>query len=571
ESDGQRHDRERLVGLGIAVPGRTPIYIPIAHRYLGAPPRMSGETLAPIAEILADPKVEIVCHDAKNMRKLLRRDSIELSSVVLDTLLAGTILDPGTNVSACSVALEHLVGIKLDERETLIGKGKKAVSWEMVDVGHAAGYVGPMACALLAARKRVCESIANAGMESLYRDIELPLAMVLADIEDMGITLDLDLLDRLRDEVSARISAVETRTFELAGGPFNMGSQKQLSILLFDTLGLRSTVMKKTKTGHSTDHEVLEAMISTHEIIPPILEHRELVKLKGTYIDALPPLINPKTKRLHTSFRQDVAATGRLSSQEPNLQNIPIRTEIGRNVRRAFVAAPGCELISADYSQIELRVMAHLSKDPTLVQAFVDGVDVHSQTAAAVFDVQVDEVTPEQRRVAKAVNYGLIYGQSEFGLSRALGIPKGEARQHINRYFERFSKVREYMDEVVESAREAGAAYTVCGRRRPIPGLKSSNFRVRSAAERIAQNTPMQGSAADIMKLAMLAVDGLLRNSDSGAKILLTVHDELVIEVKEELAEELSVQVKESMESAFTLIVPLVVDTGVATSWADAH
>lgn len=571
ESDGTGHDRERLVGLGISVAGRTPIYVPVAHRYLGAPSRLSGDDLAAIALVLADPDIAILCHDSKTIQKILKRESMSLAGVEMDYLLADSLLDPGSAVQSASDALAKLSGVPLAGRESLIGKGKRAVSWEMVEVGHAASQVGPLLCALLAARESVEQELSDTNMSGLCRDMELPLAILLAEIEDNGISLDLDVLNQLRDELSSRIAAIESRAFELAGGPFNLGSPKQLSILLFDTLGLRSPIMKKTKTGHSTDHEVLEAMVSTHKIIEPILEHRELIKLKGTYVDALPPLVNPNTKRLHTSFRQDVAATGRLSSQEPNLQNIPIRTEIGRSIRQAFVAPEGMKLISADYSQIELRIMAHLSEDPMLVDAFARGVDVHSQTAAAVFDVPVAEVVSEQRRVAKAVNYGLIYGQSEFGLSRSLGISKGEAGKHIRRYFERFSKVREFMDEVVESARIKGAAYTVCGRKRPIPGLLSKNFRLRSAAERIAQNTPMQGSAADIMKLAMLKVGALLHASDSGAKIILTVHDELVIEVKDELASELCASVKDAMESAFTLRVPLVVDTGLAQNWADAH
>jgi DNA polymerase-1 len=310
-------------------------------------------------------------------------------------------------------------------------------------------------------------------------------------------------------------------------------------------------------------------MLDVHEIIEPIMSHRELVKLKGTYIDALPPLINRNTGRLHTSFRQDVAATGRLSSQDPNLQNIPIRTETGRAIRGAFVAPPGRVLISADYSQIELRIMAHLSEDPVLVRAFVEGIDVHTQTASEVFGIPLEEVGGSERRVAKAVNYGLIYGQSAFGLARALGISRGKAAHYIETYFERFSKVRSFMGEIVADAAEQGAAFTVCGRKRPIVGLTGKNQRVRAAAERVAQNTPMQGSAADIMKLAMLRVASLLEAND--ATMLLTVHDELIIEARAEEAEAVGQRVKEAMENAYELRVPLVVDVGIATSWADAH
>lgn len=571
ESDGTRHDRERLVGLGLMVPERVPIYLPVAHRYLGAPRSLARETLQPLADLMADPEVAIVCHDSKELRKVLAREDMELEGVVMDLMLATYLVDPETDSHTIGAALRQTLAIELAARESLTGKGKKAVSWEMVEVGHAAAYAGPHLCALLAAARVVEAELAELGMASLFHELELPLARVLAEMEAHGIELDESVLAEIRDQVSARIAVCENAVFEVADGPFNLGSPKQLSKFLFETLGLRSEVMKKTKTGYSTDHEVLEGMLDAHECIAPIMEHRELVKLKGTYIDALPPLVNSKSGRLHTTFRQDVAATGRLSSQDPNLQNIPIRTEVGRSIRRAFVAPPGKLLISADYSQIELRIMAHLSGDPVLMRAFVEGVDVHTQTAAEVFDMAIEEVGSDERRVAKAVNYGLIYGQSEFGLGRALGISRAKAGHYITRYFERFAKVRLFMDEIVNKARNAGAAYTVCGRKRPIPGLAAKNFRIRSAAERVAQNTPMQGSAADIMKLAMLKVDALLRDSEPSALMLLTVHDELIIEADASKAQSIGDKVRAAMESAYELKVPLVVDVGIAESWADAH
>jgi DNA polymerase-1 len=571
ESDGTGHDRERLVGLGMMVPGRTPVYLPVAHRYLGAPRALSKEFLEPLADLLADPSLAIVCHGSKTLRKILAREGIGLEGVDMDTMLATYLLNPETDTHMIAAAMQQALSLELATRESLVGKGKKAVSWEMVEVGHAAAYVGPHLGALLASAEATEQGLRGEGMSSLFHELELPLARVLADIEANGILLDQAVLSEIRDDVSARIAVCENAVFEVAEHPFNLGSPKQLSVFLFETLGLRSEVMKKTKTGYSTDHEVLEGMLDTHACIAPIMEHRELVKLKGTYIDALPPLVNAKTGRLHTTFRQDVAATGRLSSQEPNLQNIPIRTEMGRSIRRAFVAPAGKTLISADYSQIELRIMAHLSEDPVLMRAFVEGIDVHTQTAAEVFDISLDEVGKSERRVAKAVNYGLIYGQSEFGLARALGITRPKAGHYINRYFERFSKVRTFMDEIVAKARDAGAAFTVCGRKRPIPGLSAKNFRVRSAAERVAQNTPMQGSAADIMKLAMLKVDALLASASCEAKMLLTVHDELIIEASQSDAEEIAAQVRAEMESAYQLKVPLIVDVGIATSWADAH
>ncbi len=379
------------------------------------------------------------------------------------------------------------------------------------------------------------------------------------------------MLRALSDRVGADIAQLERRIFELAGGELNVGSPKQLALLLFDKLGLRSARMKKTKTGYSTDHEVLEAMIDDHPIIRPILEHRELIKLKGTYLDALPPLINPATGRLHTSFNQAVAATGRLSSQDPNLQNIPIRTELGREIRRAFVAADGKLLVSADYSQIELRILAHLSGDPVLVHAFENGVDVHAQTAAEVFGIPLEEVGARERRVAKAVNYGLAYGQSDFGLARALDIPRSEARFYIDTYFERFARVRAFMDELVAQARAAKSAVTLLGRRRPIPDLDAKNYTRRSAAERVAQNTPIQGTGADIMKLAMLAVNERIAAAGLDAAMILTVHDELVFEVAEAQAHAMGELAREVMEGVQTLDVPLVADIGVGRTWADAH
>ncbi|MCP4446715.1 MAG: DNA polymerase I [Myxococcales bacterium] len=569
EGDGTRHDRERLVGLGLMVPGAQPYYLSIAHRYLGAPPSLGKEPLASLAELLADPKIAIHCHDSKRTRTLLKREGIGLEGVRMDVMLAAYLLDPAGDHNLVRDALLYAVDSEIPLRESLTGKGKKAVSWELVEVGHAAGYIGALLCSLYPATKRLEACLREQGMGTLFFELELPLARVLSELEARGIKLDEGVLDQLRDEVGASIAGIETRVFEAAGGAFNLGSPKQLSKLLFETLGLQSSVMKKTKTGFSTDHEVLEGMIGVHEIVEPIMAHRELVKLKGTYIDALPPLVNPKTGRLHTRFRQDVAATGRLSSQDPNIQNIPIRTETGRSIRRAFVAPEGHVLVSADYSQIELRIMAHLSEDPVLTRAFVEGIDVHTQTAAEVFSMPIEEIGGPERRVAKAVNYGLIYGQSAFGLARALGISRGKAAHYIETYFERFSKVREFMNEIVSDAAEAGAAFTVCGRKRPIVGLTGKNQRARAAAERVAQNTPMQGSAADIMKLAMLRVATLLK--DENAEMLLTVHDELIIEARQDEAPAVAQRVKEAMEQAYELRVPLVVDVGIATSWADAH
>jgi DNA polymerase I len=571
ERDGQREDRAKMIGLAIAVPDRAPAYIPLQHRYLSAPAQLTLTDLRPLAGVWGDPSVEVVCHDAKAVYKVLAASDMPVGGVAEDTMLAAYLLDSSQDDVRLEQVAEDVLGASLPSQRSLLGSGRTAIPYEAVAVEDAARHAGRSAAAVLAAGKVLTGRMGQGGLESLWRDVELPLARLLARVEATGIRIDVAHLRGLAERVSHDLAALEQQIQDLAGEPVNVGSPRQLGQLLFEKLGLRSERMKKNKTGFSVDHEVLEAMRDQHAIVGPILEHRELIKLKNTYIDALPPLINPATGRLHTSFRQAVAATGRLSSTDPNLQNIPIRSELGREIRRAFIADPGKVLVSADYSQIELRVLAHLSGDPVLRRAFAEGIDVHTQTAAEVFGIPLEEVGPAERRVAKAVNYGLAYGQSDFGLARALDIPRTEARHHIERYFERFATVRRFMEEIVEKARKAGAAMTILGRRRPIPGLGARDYRVRSGAERVAQNTPMQGSGADIMKLAMLRVDRLLAQRGFRAELLLTVHDELVLEVDVEQADELCPLVVAEMEGAYRLDVPLVVEIGRGATWADAH
>lgn len=571
ETDGARPDRAHLVGIAAAVPSRAPLYVPLGHRYLGAPEQLARADWQPLADVLADPEVAVICHDSKETRRLLAERACELAGVEFDALLASYLLD-ATAEQDGALAACRAAGVDLPARRQLVGSGKSAIGFEAVSVEEATAYAGAVAGALVRAREILGERLERAGLAPLLADVEIPLARVLAGVEREGIRVDTRHLQALSARVGERLGSLERQIFELAGEVINLGSPKQLSELLFDKLGLVSERMRKTKTGaYSTDAEVLESLRDEHRAVPLILEHRELGKLKSTYIDALPPLVSPRTGRLHTSFRQAVASTGRLSSTEPNLQNIPIRGDMGAEIRRAFVAGEGKVLISADYSQIELRVLAHLSRDPVLLGAFREGVDVHTQTAAEVFQLGREDVGPGHRRVAKAVNYGLIYGQSDHGLARALGIPRREAKVYIERYFERFSRVRAYMDEVVARAREVGAAETVLGRRRPIPALRARDYRARSQAERIAQNTPIQGSAADILKLAMLRVDGALTRSGLPAAVLLTVHDELVLESEEGAADDVGDLVAREMASAYALDVPLVVELGRGPTWADAH
>ncbi len=571
ETDGQRGERAQLVGIAAAVPDRAPLYLPLTHRYLGVPAQLSRGDLEPLAEVLRDPAVAVVGHDLKNAVKALARAGIAVAGIHCDTMLAAYLLDASSEDTSLPKVIKDATGLVVPSRRDFLGSGKRAVTFDAVGVEQAAGWAGSAAGAVLRASGVLERRLAREGLAPLWKDVELPLLQLLAKIEPIGICVDAPYLRALSDRVGRQIAELEARVHALAGEQINLGSPKQLSALLFDRLGLESDRMKKTKTGFSTDHEVLEALAGEHEIVSVILEHRELVKLRGTYIDALPPLIDPRTGRVHTDFRQAVTATGRLSSQDPNLQNIPIRSELGQEIRRAFVAPPGKALVSADYSQIELRVLAHMCGDPLLTRAFAEGIDIHTQTAAEVFGIPLTEVGDRERRVAKAVNYGLIYGQSDFGLSRALDIPRTEARHYIDRYFDRLATVRQFMDRMVKEADRAGYATTLLGRRRPIADLRSRNYRLRGAAERIAQNTPIQGSGADIMKLAMLRVDAMLERSGFDAHMLLTVHDELVFEVAEAQAQEVAQAIAREMETAYPLTVPLQVDVGIGKNWADAH
>lgn len=570
ETDGARPDCARVVGVAVGAPGVAPAYLPLAHRYLSAPsqwPALPGELVA----LLADPDVAVVGHDVKSACRALAGLGVAVTGVAADTMLSAYLLGIEGELSLARLAADA-AGLRVPTREDMAGKGKARVAFEGVPVETAAQGAGRAIQAVLAVEPILRARVDEAELGSLLDTLELPLAVLLAEIEQHGITLDVPYLRALSDKLAAQIADIEQRVHALAGEPFNLGSPKQLGSILFEKLGLRAGKMRKTKSGgYSTGHDVLESLIEDHPIIAPILEHREIVKLKGTYLDALPPLVNPRTGRIHTSFNQAVAATGRLSSQDPNLQNIPIRSEVGREIRRAFIAAEGKTLVSVDYSQIELRIVAHLSADPVLIKAFHDDGDVHTQTAAEVFGIPRDQVGAHERRVAKAVNYGLMYGQSDFGLSQALGIPRADARHYMDRYFERFAKVRQFMDDSVARARESGMTMTLLGRRRPIADLNAKNQMRRKAAERMAQNTPVQGSAADIIKLAMLKVAARMRRERFDATMLLTVHDELVFEVAPAQAEDFAAVVVEEMEGAYRLDVPLKATKGIGKTWADVH
>jgi DNA polymerase-1 len=481
-------------------------------------------------------------------------------------MLAAFLLDPTAEAEPGEAVVERLGGVLLPKRATIAGKGKHSL--EGIEVERAAPWAGAVTHALLPIAAQLPHRLETGGLDKLYRDIELPVARLLAEVERTGIHIDVAHFARLSTEVDARVAGLERQIFEIAGEEFNIGSPKQLEKILFEKLALDTKGVRRTKTGLSTDADTLEAL--EHAIIKPILEHREVTKLKGTYLDALPPLVNPRTGRIHTTFNQVVAETGRISSQDPNLQNIPIRSELGMKIRQGFVAAPGHVLVAADYSQIELRILAHLSADPLLTAAFRDRVDVHTQTAAEVFSVPREQVTAEQRRIAKAVNYGLSYGQSDFGLARALDISRSQAAEYSRRYFQRFPTIHKFMDDIVALARAQGGARTLLGRWRPIPNLMSKSPAARHAAERVAQNTPMQGTGADIIKLAMLRTTERIAKEKWPVKLLLTVHDELVFEAPPNLADALGEALREDMENVYKLSVPLEVDIGVGENWADA-
>jgi len=403
----------------------------------------------------------------------------------------------------------------------------------------------------------------------LMEKVELPLIKTLATMERNGVLVDSDALNKLSESLGARMEELERAVHEAAGEEFNLNSPKQLGAILFDKLGLATG--KKKKTGYSTDQETLEGLAQQHEVPRLALEYRQLAKLRGTYAEALPKMVNPATGRIHTSYNQAVAATGRLSSSEPNLQNIPIRTELGRMIRRAFIAPPGSRIVSADYSQIELRLLAHHSGEPALIEAFHAGEDIHTRTAAEVFAVDPAFVTSDMRRVAKSVNFGIIYGQTAFGLARELGIPRGEAQRYIDHYFERYPGIKDFMEKMVEQARESGYVSTFLGRKRLLPDIKASNRQIRQFAERNAINSPLQGGAADIIKMAMNAIHGRMAKEKYESLMVLQVHDELVFEAKDSEIDTLVCMVKEEMEGATALRVPLVVDVGTGPNWDEAH
>lgn len=568
-----------IIGLTLAASSTEAWYFPFGHRPLGgelaAPepvrnlPPLASPACLPLVALLTDPTVPKAGHELKFTWQVLRSAGVQLVGAAWDSMLAAFLLDSGRRSYDLNLlALEYL-GRVIQTRDDLVGKGRNEVPFAEVPVGLAASYSGGNAAAVLALHGAFAPALAGTAMAGVLENVEMPLTPVLVDMEWAGILIDLALFKRLSNELARDMEQLQGEIASVAGESLNLNSPKQLATVLFDKHQL--PVLKKTKTGPSTDADVLEQLAGMgHDLPRLILSYRELQKLKSTYIDTLPLQVNPLTGRIHTSFNQTGAATGRLSSSDPNLQNIPVRTPRGEAIRRGFVPAAGHRLVVADYSQIELRIMAHLSGDPAFIEAFLQGGDIHRQTAALVFNVPLDQVSAEHRARAKTINFATIYGQGPFALSNQLGITQEEAKQFISQYFTRFAGVRAFLDRQVELAREQGYVETLLGRRRYIPEARERNFNLRSYGERNAQNSPLQGSAADLIKLAMIRIHSLLTERRLESRMLLQVHDELVFEVPHAEVEEMEQLVKTEMESVMPLRVPLVADVGVGDNWLDA-
>ena len=571
------HDAE-LIGLAVAVSPTEAWYLPFGHRpadgELAAPspvrnlPGLGEPACVALAQWLTDPGAGKGAHNIKYAWQVLRRAGVELAGGRFDSMLASFVIDPGRRShNLDTLSLDHL-GATLQRSADLAGAGRHGPFAE-VDVARAARYGGTDAATVLALAEYFTPTLEDTALAPLFGDVEMPLVEVLVEMEWQGIAIDRSVFDRLSRELTADLMRLEADIAVAAGGSVNLNSPKQLAAVLFERLQL--PVLKKTKTGPSTDADVLAQLAELgHEVPRLMLEYRELQKLKSTYVDVLPGRVNRQTGRIHTSFNQTGAATGRLSSSEPNLQNIPVRTPRGEAIRRGFVPAAGWKFVVADYSQIELRLMAHLSDDPAFVAAFQNGEDIHRQTAAIIFGVEPAAVTPEMRSRAKTINFGTIYGQGPFALSRTLGIELGEAKQFISEYFRRFAGVRSYLDRQIEVARSQGYVETLFKRRRYIPEIKDKNFNTRAFGERLSQNSPLQGSAADLIKIAMVRLDRALKTESMESRLLLQVHDELVIESPEAEVARAVVLVREHMEGVAELKVPLVVEVGVGDNWLDA-
>ena len=570
ETDNLDYMAANLVGISFALENGEAAYLPLQLDYLSAPKTLEKTTaLTLLKPILENPAIQKVGQNFKYDLTIFARNGIDVQGVAFDTMLESYVLNSTGRHNMDDLAKRYL-GHQTISFEEIAGKGKNQLTFNQIPLEQAAEYAAEDADVTMKLQQVLWEKLSKEPtLEKLFKEMELPLLGVLSRMERRGVLIDSDALFLQSNEIANRLSELEEQAYVLAGQPFNLASTKQLQEILFDKLGL-PVIQKTPKGAPSTNEEVLEELAFSHELPKVLVEHRGLSKLKSTYTDKLPQMVNPQTGRVHTSYHQAVTATGRLSSSDPNLQNIPIRNEEGRRIRQAFIAREGFTVVAADYSQIELRIMAHLSQDQGLINAFTQGKDIHRSTAAEIFGVALDEVTSEQRRNAKAINFGLIYGMSAFGLSRQLGIGRADAQNYMDLYFKRYPGVQTFMHDIREKAKAQGYVETLFGRRLYLPDINSSNGMRRKAAERVAINAPMQGTAADIIKRAMIQLDQKLQN-DPDIAMIMQVHDELVFEVRSEKVAFYSELIKTQMESAADLVVPLIVEVGQGTNWDEAH
>ena len=570
ETDNLDYMTANLVGISFALENGEAAYLPLQLDYLGAPKTLEKTTaLTLLKPVLENPAIQKVGQNFKYDLTIFARNGIDVQGVAFDTMLESYVLNSTGRHNMDDLAKRYL-GHQTISFEEIAGKGKNQLTFNQIPLEQAAEYAAEDADVTMKLQQVLWEKLSKEPtLEKLFKEMELPLLGVLSRMERRGVLIDSDALFLQSNEIANRLSELEEQAYVLAGQPFNLASTKQLQEILFDKLGL-PVIQKTPKGAPSTNEEVLEELAFSHELPKVLVEHRGLSKLKSTYTDKLPQMVNPQTGRVHTSYHQAVTATGRLSSSDPNLQNIPIRNEEGRRIRQAFIAREGFTVVAADYSQIELRIMAHLSQDQGLINAFTQGKDIHRSTAAEIFGVALDEVTSEQRRNAKAINFGLIYGMSTFGLSRQLGIGRADAQSYMDLYFKRYPGVQTFMHDIREKAKAQGYVETLFGRRLYLPDINSSNGMRRKAAERVAINAPMQGTAADIIKRAMIQLDQKLQN-DPDIAMIMQVHDELVFEVRSEKVAFYSELIKTQMESAADLVVPLIVEVGQGTNWDEAH
>ena len=573
ETDSLNNIDARLIGMSFAVEVGKAAYIPLRHEYLDAPEQLPvDDVLAALKPILEDESILKIGQNLKFDRGIMENEGIELKGIHFDTMLESYVLNSVSSRHDMDTLAEKHLNHKTTTFEEIAGKGKGQLTFNQIEVEQATLYAAEDADITLLLHQALYPQVeAIPSLKHVYRDIEMPLVPVLSRMERTGVLIDAQVLAVQSQEITQRLAEIEKETFELAGQEFNLSSPKQLQEILFDKLAL--PVIKKTPKGApSTNEEVLEELAHSHALPRLILEHRGLAKLKSTYTDKLPLMVNGKTKRVHTSYHQAVTATGRLSSRDPNLQNIPVRNEEGRRIRQAFIARDGFKIVAADYSQIELRIMAHLSQDKGLLDAFAQGKDIHRATASEVFGIPLDEVTSEQRRSAKAINFGLIYGMSAFGLSQQIGVERREAQRYMDLYFERYPGVLDYMERTRQQASAQGYVETLDGRRLYLPEINSKNAIRRKASEREAINAPMQGTAADIIKKAMIVVDNWICNEcPDDVHMIMQVHDELVFEVRESYLDSANAMIHQLMETSMELAIALKVEVGIGNNWDEAH